>query len=324
VTRGAQWRDQPIALTPTPVHLLPRLGAALGMEPERLWIKRDDLTGPAGGGNKARKLQALVDDALAHGSDCLVTGGGAQSNHARTTAGVASMAGLDCELVLTGDADDRTGNVLLDLMFGSKVTWLDRPGLPYDELEKAIQDRCRELTAEGRRPYGIPIGGSSALGASAYVAAARELTEQVDPELVVVADGSGGTHAGLVAGFGDHGRVHGVHVGARPDLGAAIERLAAEAAQVAGLPAPTGRCRLDSDHIGAGYGVLDEAVAEAMLTMARTEGIILDPVYTGKAMAGLLAARREGVVGPGTLVVFMHTGGLPGLFARRYTDWTPG
>jgi 1-aminocyclopropane-1-carboxylate deaminase/D-cysteine desulfhydrase-like pyridoxal-dependent ACC family enzyme len=234
------------------------------------------------------------------------------------------MAGLECELVLTGDLADRTGNVLLDFMLGATITWLDRPGLPYGELEKAIENRCQELTAKGRKPYGIPIGGSSALGASGYVAAARELTEQVDPELVVVADGSGGTHAGLVAGFGKHERVHGVHAGARPDLSAAIERLAANAAQVAGLPPPTGQCSLDSDHIGAGYGVPNEAVREAMLTTARAEGVILDPVYTGKAMAGLLTARRTGVIGPDTRVVFLHTGGLPGLFARRYTDWKLG
>jgi 1-aminocyclopropane-1-carboxylate deaminase/D-cysteine desulfhydrase-like pyridoxal-dependent ACC family enzyme len=224
------------------------------MKRDRLWIKRDDLTAPAGGGNKARKLRVLVADALAQGADCLVTGGGAQSNHARMTAAVANMAGLSCELVLSGSPDERTGNVLLDVMLGANLTWLDRPGLPYEELEEAIESRSRELAAEGRKPYGIPIGGSSALGASGYVAAARELVEQLDPELVVVASASGGTHAGLVAGFGSYGRVTGVDVGARPDVGVAVERLAAEAAGIAGLPAPSGGCRLDSEHVGGGTG----------------------------------------------------------------------
>jgi D-cysteine desulfhydrase len=211
--------------------------------------------------------------------------------------------------------------VLLDFMLGAKVGWFDRPGLPYDELERAIEDRCRELTAEGRKPYGIPIGGSSALGASGYVAAARELAEQIDPELVIVADASGGTHAGLAVGFGNHERVFGVDVGARPEVGTAIERLAEQVADVAGLPEPAGRCRIDTEQVGAAYGVPNEAAREAMLTAARAEGIILDPVYTGKAMAGLLAARRTGAIDADTRVVFMHTGGLPGLFAERYTDW---
>jgi 1-aminocyclopropane-1-carboxylate deaminase/D-cysteine desulfhydrase-like pyridoxal-dependent ACC family enzyme len=193
-----------------------------------------------------------VSDALEHGADCLVTGGGAQSNHARATAAVARMAGLDCELVLAGPADP-TGNVLLDTVLGASITWLE-PGLSYDELELAIERRQDELQVEGRRPYGMPIGGSSPRGASAYAAAALELTEQLDPELVVVASGSGGTHAGLVAGFGDHARVHGVDVGIRPDLAAAIEALATEAAQAADLPAPTGACRLDRGQIGRGYG----------------------------------------------------------------------
>lgn len=210
----------PFELAPTPVHRLSRLGAALGMKPDRLWIKRDDLTLPAGGGTKRASCGYLVNDALERGADCLVTGGGAQSNHARASAAVARMAGLDCELVLTGPPDT-TGNALLDVVLGANVTWLDP--VSYDELELAIERRRDELPAVGRKPYTMPIGGSSPLGASAYAAAAHELAAQLDPELVVVADGSGGTHAGLVAGFGDHARVYGVDVGTRPELAAAID-----------------------------------------------------------------------------------------------------
>lgn len=312
----------PFELPPTPLHRLSRLGAALGFRPDRLWIKRDDLTLPAGGGNKARKLRLLVNDALARGADCLVTGGGAQSNHARATAAVAAMAGLDCELVLAGHADT-TGNGLLDAVLGAHVTWVE-PGMAYDELESAIQRRCDELSAAGRKPYGTPIGGSSPLGASAYAAAAQELADQIDPELVVLASGSGGTHAGLVAGFGRHDRVYGVDVGTRPDLAAEIERLAVDAAEVAGLPRPTGSCRVDRDQIGSGYGAPDDHVRDAILTTARAEGVVLDPVYTGKAMAGLFAARRSGAIEPDTRVIFVHTGGLPGLFAARYGGWLAG
>jgi D-cysteine desulfhydrase len=162
------------------------------------------------------------------------------------------------------------------------------------------------------------------LGTSAYAGVAGELAGQLDPELVVVATGSGGTHAGLVAGFGDHERVLGVDVGAHPDLPAAVEELAAAAAELIGLPTPTGRCRLDTGQVGEGYGVPTEATREALLTAARTEALILDPVYTAKAMAGLFAARRAGTVTRTTRVVFMHTGGLPGLFTRHFTAWLTG
>lgn len=301
----------------TPLHRLPNLARHLGMDADQLWVKREDLTGLAGGGNKARKLTAIVAHAVDQGCDHLVTGGGAQSNHARMTAAAANIAGLGCDLVLT--PGDESGNFLLDRVLGAHIHRLDAAAMPYHELEAAIEARAGELAAQGRRPYAIPIGGSSALGAATYIPVARELMERLDPDLVVVAAGSGGTHAGLVAGFGDHGKVLGIDVGARPGLSAAVEELAAEAASHAGLPRPTGKCRMDTTQIGEGYGAPTDAALTALLTAARTDALLLDPVYTAKAMAGLFAA-----VLPGMRVVFMHTGGLPGLFAARYAEWLTG
>ncbi|WP_219536880.1 pyridoxal-phosphate dependent enzyme [Nonomuraea guangzhouensis] len=318
----------------TPLHRLPNLARHLGMDADRLWVKREDLTGLAGGGNKARKLAAIVAHALAQGCDHLVTGGGAQSNHARMTAAAANIAGLDCDLVLTPSTPataaaptaatpptvpgDESGNFLLDRILGAHIHRLDAAAMPYHELEDAIQARADRLADQGRRPYAIPIGGSSALGAATYIPVARELRQRLDPDLVVVAAGSGGTHAGLVAGFGDHGKVLGVDVGARPGLSAAVEELAAQAASQAGLPRPVGRCRMDTAQIGAGYGAPTDAALAALRVAARTDALLLDPVYTAKAMAGLFAAVRAA---PGMRVVFLHTGGLPGLFASRYAGW---
>ncbi|AWS44488.1 1-aminocyclopropane-1-carboxylate deaminase/D-cysteine desulfhydrase [Streptosporangium sp. 'caverna'] len=315
-----------MTVSPTPVHRLPRLAEALDMDPSCLWVKREDLTGLAGGGNKARKLQVLLADALEGGYDCLVTGGGAQSNHARMTAAAANIAGLDCELLLTRrpDSFDPGGNVLLDRVLGATIHWVEGAVLPYAELESAIQEHSEKLALEGRRPYALPIGGSSALGARSYAEVARELDNLIDPDLVVVATGSGGTHAGLVAGFGEHCRVLGVDVGARPALAPAVEGLAVAAAAMAGLSRPSGSCQLDTGQTGGGYGVPSEAAREALLTAARTDALLLDPVYTAKAMAGLFAARRSGRIGRTTRVVFMHTGGLPGLFTRRFTEWLAG
>jgi D-cysteine desulfhydrase len=315
-----------MTVSPTPVHRLPRLAETLEMDPDCLWVKREDLTGLAGGGNKSRKLQALVADALAGGCDCLVTGGGAQSNHARMTAAAANIAGLDCELLLTRPPGpfDPGGNVLLDRVLGATIHWVEGEVLPYAELESAIQDHAEKLARDGRRPYALPIGGSSALGAYSYAEVARELDDLIDPDLVVVATGSGGTHAGLVAGFGDHCRVLGVDVGARPALATAVEDLAVVAAAMAGLPRPSGSCQLDTGQTGGGYGLPTEAAREALLTVARTEALLLDPVYTAKAMAGLFAARRSGRISRTTRVVFIHTGGLPGLFTQRFTQWLTG
>ena len=322
-------RRLPLAVLPTPLEPADRLGAALGMEAGALWVKRDDLTGLGGGGNKARKLEYLCADAVARGADVLVTGGGPQSNHVRMTAAAANRLGLECAVVMAGPRPTTsTGNVLLVELLGPAVTWvgLEEGPMDYYAIEAAIDETADRLAAEGRRPYRMPIGGASAVGALGYVRAAAELREQAagpigEVDLVVVAGGSGGTHAGLAAGLGDLGRVLGVDVGARADLDTQVPAKAAEAAVLAGLPAPVGHVRVDHDRVGAGYGAATEACRQAVLLAARSEGLILDPVYTGKAMAGLVAARGDGSVGQATRTVFLHTGGMPALFAGAYSRW---
>ena len=311
----------PLAHLPTPLEPMDRLGVHLGMEPGSLWVKRDDCTGLAGGGNKARKLEYLCADALAQGCDTLVTGGGRQSNHVRMTAAAANRLGLACTVVLGSDPPSvPSGNVVLDELLRPDIVWAGSSD--YYGVEVAIEETCRRLADQGRRPYPMPIGGASTVGALGYVAAARELAEQdAEVDLVVVADGSGGTHAGLAAGFGDHGRVLGVDVGTRPDLDEQVPAKAAAAARLAGLADPTGRCEIDHDRFGPGYGVPTDECREALDLAARLEGLILDPVYTGKAMAGLLAARREDRIGAATRVVFLHSGGMPALFASTYAEW---
>ena len=313
----------PLAHLPTPIEPMDRLGAALGLAPGALWVKRDDCTGLAGGGNKARKLEYLCAEAIADGCDTLVTGGGRQSNHVRMTVAAANRLGLGCTVVLAGGRPSRpTGNVLLDHLLGADIVWVDDAG--YYATETAIDDTCARLRADGRRPYAMPIGGASVTGALGYVAAADELVGQLpDVDLVVTADGSGGTHAGLVAGLGDHERVLGVDVGTRPDLAERVPEKAAEIAARAGRPEPTGRLQLDRDRFGAGYGAPTDASREGLDLAARCEGLVLDPVYTGKAMAGLIAAARRGDLA-GRRIVFLHTGGMPALFANAYADWIAG
>ena len=320
---------------PTPVEPLPRLGGELGMEPEALWVKRDDISGLAGGGNKARKLEYLCADARDRGCDTLVTGGGAQSNHVRMTAAAANRLGLACTIVVgTARPEVPAGNLLLDELLGPEIVWAGEEGgdLDYFGVEAAIEEVCRRLGEAGRRPYGIPIGGANAVGALGYVRAAHELREQLpDVEVVVVADGSGGTHAGLAAGLGDHAMVLGVDVGARPDLDEQVPAKAADTARLAGVPEPVGAEEafgggagagaVDHGRFGSRYGDLTEECREAMLLAARLEGLLLDPVYTGKAMAGLVAARRSGRIAPSTRTVFVHTGGLPALFTEPHARW---
>ena len=325
-------RRLPLVNLPTPLEPLDRLGAHLGMAPGRLLVKRDDVTGLAGGGNKARKLEYLCADALAQGCDTLVTGGGAQSNHVRMTAAAANRLGLACTVVLNGDRPDPpVGNLVLDELLGPEMVWAGKAGeLDYYGVEAAIDDACQRLQAGGRRPDAMPIGGASPVGALGYVAAGLELRAQDrDFDVVVVADGSGGTHAGLVAGLGDHRAVYGVDVGARPDLEEKVPAKAAEVARLAGVAAPAGdpgpgglpAAVVDGDHVGGAYGVPMPETWEAIRLAARTEGLILDPVYTGKAMAGLVAAVTDGRIPRDARVVFVHTGGLPALFASGLPEW---
>lgn len=322
----------PLAHLPTPLEPADRLGRALDLEPGRLWIKRDDMTGLATGGNKARKLEILLADALAAGADTLVTAGGPQSNHARTTAAAAARAGLACVLAFNSDPPPRVeANQVLDVVFGAERRFLGQ--MPMEELNAAVERIADELRAAGGRPYVIPIGGSSPLGASAYATAAEEILAQVrdatghEDVLVVTATGSGGTHAGLAARLG-HERVVGVDVGALADPAPVVRRLAAEVADLVDRPAPSNDPWLVRDQVGAGYGAPTDACREAILLAARTEGLLLDPVYSGKAMAGLIALARSGGGAPGDpglgnakAIVFLASGGVPALFASRYEDW---
>ena len=308
-------------ISPTPVQPMDRLGAALGLAAGRLWVKRDDLTGLAGGGNKVRKLEHLCADALAQGCDTLVTGGGRQSNHARLTAAAAAVLGLRCRLVLGSDPPSTaTGNLVLDHLLGAEIVWAGP--LDFYALEAAIDTEAAAVSAAGGRPYAMPLGGASTIGQLGYVVAALELRAQLpDTSLVVVADGTGGTHAGLVAGWGSHEAVLGIDVGTRPDLDHTVPRHALEAAARAGLPAPTGTCQIDHTRYAPGYGEPNPATREALDLAARLEGLVLDPVYSGKAMAGLIAAAREGGLPTDGTVTFLHTGGMPALFSPRYADW---
>ncbi|MEV6112625.1 pyridoxal-phosphate dependent enzyme [Streptomyces sp. NPDC052109] len=302
----------PLGTFPTPVEPAPRLAAALGLGPEDLWIKRDDLTGLGGGGNKIRKLEWTVGAALAEGADTLVTTGAPQSNHARLTAAAAARLNLDVVLVLRGTPGAaRSGNLALDGLFGARLAWageVDQVG-----LDAAAAEVCARLRAGGARPALIPFGGSSALGARGYVRCGEELHEQVPrPRTVVVALGSGGTMAGLVAALGT-GAVLGVDVGAMADPAAAVARFAAP---LATQTVTAQELRVRRDQVGAGYATLTEPVRQALRLAARTEGLVLDPVYTGRALAGLRAAVQDGEVRPGEKTVFVHTGGLPGLFGH--------
>ncbi len=318
-------RRTPLAHLPTPLLGADRLGRELGLAPGRLFVKHDDVTGLAGGGNKVRKLEYLCADAVEQGCDTLITGGGRQSNHVRLTAAAANRLGLTAVLVMASDRPAvPSGNVVMDELLGAEMVWAGV--LEYDDLDARIAAEVNERVGRGARAYHVPIGGATAVGALGYVRAADELRSQLadagaDLGLVVVADGSGGTHAGLVAGLGDAGLVLGVNVGTRPDLDVKVPAKAAEAAALAGRSAPTGDYSIDHDRYGTGYAEATDEGLAAMRLAARTEGMVLEPVYTGKAMAGLVAAAREGRLPTEGAIVFLHTGGLPALFAGRYATW---
>ncbi|MCA1845802.1 MAG: D-cysteine desulfhydrase family protein [Actinobacteria bacterium] len=328
----------PLAHAPTPVEPLGRLSEWLGGP--RILVKRDDQTGLALGGNKARKLEHLCAEALAQGCDTLVTGGGPQSNHCRMTAAAANRLGLVCHLALAGPGgwgvsprqgrpppaapDEPTGNLLLDHLLGAE---LHATGArDYYEIEASIEAVAGEVRAAGGRPYTVPVGSASVTGALGYVDAARELAGQLaEPvDWIVVADGSGGTHAGLLAGLDGPTRVLGIDVGTRPDLDERVPELAEATAKAIGLPSPDRGIHVDHTRFGAGYGKPTPECLEAIRATARLEGLILDPVYTGKAMAGLIGWVREGRFTDQQSVLFWHTGGAPALFAGSFTAWLTG
>ena len=311
---------------PTPLEQAPRLSEALGVD---IWIKRDDCTGLAGGGNKTRKLEFLVGAALDDECDTLVTQGAVQSNHVRQTAAAAAACGLACEVILeerTGSkAEDYVGNgnVLLDKLFGAAIRFVPGGTDMTAELEKTADD----VRERGGRPYVIPGGGSNGIGALGYVDCAREIVVQADEydleiDRVVTATGSAGTHAGLVAGMAVMGAdIPVLGIGVRAPKAKQEEnvlKLARETAALLGRPEAVTEAMVvaDCDYVGEGYGLVDAGVVEALRIAARTDGLILDPVYTGKAMKGLIALARAGVL-QGETVVFIHTGGAQGLFGYQ-------
>jgi len=316
---------------PTPLEPLPRLTEVLrgkGITVPRLWIKRDDNTGLATGGNKTRKLEFLVADALRQGADTLITQGATQSNHARQTAAAAARAGLDCALLferrqIRDDEYEESGNVLLDRILGARI--VDR--LPAGtDMAAAMETLAGKLRADGRRPYVIPGGGSNPTGALGYVGCAQELaTADVPVDWVVHATGSAGTQAGLLAGFGAMRagiRVLGVSVRQPADVQRPlVHDLADRTAALIGAPGAVAAddVLVDDGWTGPGYGVPTDAMVDAVRLLARTEGILLDPVYSGKGFAGLLGAIEAGRFGADEHVVFVHTGGSAGLFGYRST-----
>ena len=315
----------PLAHLPTPLEHLPRLSAHLGGP--RIFVKRDDCTGLATGGNKTRKREYLVAEALEHRADTLVTIGAIQSNHARQTAAAASRFGLDCHLVFERRIDDpddaylRSGNVLLDRIFGATIHEYER-GTDTDAAAAAIADGLR---GQGRVPYVIPSGGSNPIGALGYVDAALELAGQaseagIEMTHIVHASGSAGTQAGLAVGLGFAGSAAsllGISVSAdRPTLEDKVWTLARATAELIGRPdcVTRGDVVVDDRYVGDGYGIPTEAMNEAVLLLARLEGLLVDPVYTGKALAGLIDLIRQGRIDGSGDIVFVHTGGVAGLF----------
>lgn len=306
----------PLTLLPTPLHPLPNFSRWLDAGIE-VWVKRDDLTGRALGGNKLRKLTYLVADALALGATALVTTGAAQSNHCRQTAAAAAVAGLDCHLVLRGNADERPGgNLILDRLFGASLHWARDI-----DTGARMQEVVEGLAAAGQQPYAIPLGGSTAIGASGYAMAWLEMVEQATAlevafESVVFATSSGGTQAGLSVGAGASnwsGVIHGISVDHKVDKLA--EMTAVLTAQTADLLEVDDfyPVYVHDDYLGGGYGVMGPPERGAISALARTEGLLVDPVYTGRALAGLIDLARRGALSG--RVLFWHTGGTPALFA---------
>jgi D-cysteine desulfhydrase family pyridoxal phosphate-dependent enzyme len=309
----------PLTPYPTPIEELPRLRALLGMS-ARLFVKRDDALSFGGGGNKVRKLEMLVARALAEGADALVTMGGLQSNHIRVTAAVAAKLGMPCVLVVNGEPQTRlTGNALLVDLLGAQVEYVGSRAERGPRMERVL-DRMRQAH---RRPFAIPLGGSTAVGALGYVRAVEELLTQMEPpDVIVHAASSGGTQAGLTAGCALHGlhtRVMGISADeSAVELARTVRRILEGMSTVVGIDAaslaPHG-VETDDRFIGGGYAIPSTRSKDAVTVAARTEGLLLDPVYTAKAMAGLMAYAREGRFDHARSVLFWHTGGIPGLFA---------
>lgn len=323
-----------LAHLPTPLEPMDRVSKRLGGP--RLWIKRDDCTGLSTGGNKTRKLEFVLADAIAAKADTVVTAGAMQSNHSRQTAAAAARLGLKCHLLLwnmTGSSDRtylRNGNILLDRLHDAKIHELSGEGAtdPLTYLNAAVHKLTQELRDQGSRPYAIPVGASTPKGALGYVGCARELVSQANGlglkiDAVVHRAGSGGTQAGLVAGFAVAGAqipVIGIGGGESPtELEELAFHIAVDTASLLGAPSAVKRSDVvATDPIPVEYGLLTREVSEVITLFARSEGVLIDPVYTGPALVGLLELIRQGTFGRGSNVVFVHTGGTASLFG--YAD----
>ena len=304
---------------------MPRMSESLGGQ--RLWIKRDDCTGLATGGNKTRKLEFLIADAIEKGADMVVTQGAVQSNHVRQTAAAACKFGLDCHALLERRVPDReddyetTGNVLFDQMFGTSLEF--RPaGLDMNAEALAVTEK---LAAAGRKPYFIPGGGSNETGALGYVSCAYELLDQIkannlDVGWIVLATGSTGTHAGMLAGLHAAGStipVMGISVRQPEEKQiAAVHKLAVlTASKLTDTPLGVEKVIVDDGYVGAGYGQPTQGTLDAINLIARREGLLFDPVYSGKGLAGMIGLAGQNFFESDKDVIFLHTGGAAALFA---------
>ena len=312
-----------LAALPTPLEEAPRLRAALGGP--RILVKRDDQTGLAFGGNKTRKLEYLMADALRQGADVVLTVGAAQSNHARQTAAAASKLGLRCILVLSrSQHNELQGNLLLDELLGAEVRLIDAtPGYPP---ATAMREFADEEVRKGRRPYLIPGGGSNGVGALGYAQCVLEMAQQLleaglTADYIYVSSGSGGTQGGLMLGkrlYHASYQIVGVSPGSSAEVVRAnCARAATEGAQLLGvdLKFRPEEMIVHDEYVGPGYAIPTPASDEAIRLFARAEGIILDPVYTAKAAAGMVEHVRQGRFRSDQTIVFLHTGGTPALFA---------
>ena len=306
---------------PTPVESMPRVSASL--QGPRLLVKRDDQTGLAFGGNKTRKLEYLLAEAREQGAFTIISAGAVQSNHCRQTVAAASRFGFDCILVLFGDPPEKpAGNHLLHYLLGAEVVYTSR-----EDIENKLEETFQKARLAGRKPYLIPYGGSNPTGAMGYVNAMLELAEQgVDPDWIVFPSSSAGTQAGMLVGArksGFSGTILGISVDEPADV--LKERVADLATRTAAFIGEEWRFSSDEvlvndSYCSAGYGVMGDQEIEAIRLFAEREGLLLDPVYTGRAAAGLVDLIRGGYFEPSETVLFWHTGGGPALFAEKYQD----
>lgn len=307
---------------PTAIEELPRLSEHLAGP--RILVKRDDQTGLAFGGNKTRKLEFLIAEAQEQGAKMLISGGAIQSNHCRQTAAAAARHGLECTLVLTGDLpSEPSANLLLDKLFNAKiVNVIDRK-----DRDRILQETFDNAVAEGKKPYLVPYGGSSPTGALGYAFAMEEFMKQnIHADWIVFGTSSGGTHAGLVLGqhvFGYRGKVLGISIDESEEwLKSHVSALASDASEKLGerIDFTLDDILANEDYCKAGYGVLTDAEREAVHVFAKYEGLLLDPVYTGRAAAGMIDLIRKRFFKKDETVLFWHTGGQPALFAEKYAN----